>query len=75
MMGKNLLWTLTDNAVGKKPLNFVYTAVNSTDSFDGLGKIVVNVSVHFFSRKSHLQLCHLTINIISSLHCRFCIPY
>ncbi|VDK35825.1 unnamed protein product [Taenia asiatica] len=44
MLGKNLLWSLTDNAGGKNPLNFIYTAVNSTDSFDGLGKIVVNIS-------------------------------
>ncbi|CDS42208.1 expressed conserved protein [Echinococcus multilocularis] len=44
LLGKNLLWTLTDNAVGKNPPNFVYTATNSTDSLDGLGKIVVNIS-------------------------------
>ncbi|KAL5109795.1 hypothetical protein TcWFU_001242 [Taenia crassiceps] len=44
MLGKNLLWTLTDNAVGKNPIHFVYTAVNSTDALDGLGKIVVNIS-------------------------------
>ncbi|VDM35261.1 unnamed protein product [Hydatigera taeniaeformis] len=52
MLGKNLIWTLTDNAVGRNPPNFVYTAVNSTDGSDGLGKVVVDIS--FPTNKSKL---------------------
>ncbi|KAL5970523.1 hypothetical protein TSMEX_001692 [Taenia solium] len=70
MLGKNLLWNLTGNAGGKNPLNFVYTAVNSTDSFDGLGKIVVNASLQQWPHRkfvffNSLRVSSIYFNLIS----------
>ncbi|VDD80550.1 unnamed protein product [Mesocestoides corti] len=45
MLGRNLGWTLTDNSQVKNQQNFIYTAENSTDNNDGMGKIVVNITI------------------------------
>lgn len=43
MLGSNLVWQLIENPGGSNPLKFVYTAVKSKDSTDGLGNVTVTV--------------------------------
>ncbi|VDL33214.1 unnamed protein product [Hymenolepis diminuta] len=44
MLGKNFNWQLIDNAGGQNPVKFVYTALSSNDTQDGLGNVTVSVS-------------------------------
>ncbi|KAM3178248.1 hypothetical protein ACTXT7_002957 [Hymenolepis weldensis] len=43
MLGKNFNWHLIDNAGGQNPVKFVYTALSSNDTQDGLGNVTVSI--------------------------------